>query len=337
MPDMNSVLVEQRRGNFVESSHRGAAVVVDADNRIIRSLGNVEQPILVNSALKLVQALPFIASGAAERWKCSDAEIALAASSQIGQEFQRNALKAWAARLGLPHTSVQCGAIEPHDRGARNALIRLGKQTTVFHGNNAGKHLAVLATALHLGEPLDGYLRTDHPAQVRIRRAVASAAGMDELPADGPFDRCGMPSIPISLRQLATASVRIGTGERLDAALSAAATRLVAAIRNEPTYLVGPDRLSTRICQITNGRVILKGGNEGAYTGVDAARGRGYAVKIDDGALRAADVAIIGLLIADCALECKELDAISKYASVPLKNGSGSEIGILTSTTAMHG
>jgi L-asparaginase II len=327
MTEANPVLVEQRRGDYVESAHRGAAVVVDVDGQIIRQIGDVERPLLINSALKLAQALPFIATGAAERWGCNNAEITLAAASQIGQEFQRNVLQAWLARLGLPPASLKCGNTEPYDRGARNALVKLGQRPGVFHNNNAGKHISILATALHLGEPVSSYLELNHPAQARIRRDVARALGLADTSHHGPVDRCMMPCVPLSLRQLSIVTVKIGTGQHLDADLALASSRLIMAIRAEPTFLGGPDRLSTSVCQITSGRVIVKGGNEGAYTAVDTFRGRGYALKIDDGAGRAADLAIISLMMSDSVFQIDELERVSNLTNLYLKSYTGDPIG----------
>lgn len=39
----NPVLAEVTRGNTVESRHRGAAIVVDADGAVVLSLGDVER------------------------------------------------------------------------------------------------------------------------------------------------------------------------------------------------------------------------------------------------------------------------------------------------------
>ena len=136
-----------------------------------------------------------------------------------------------------------------------------------------------------------------------------------------------MPSVPISLRHLATATARIGTTTHLNAANTAAANRLIAAIRDQPTFLVGPERLSTAVCQITKGRIIVKGGNKGAYTAVDTARRRGYALKIDDGAARAADLTIVWLLRSDGALATEESYCVSKGTKPTILSYSGHPIG----------
>src|SRR5256885_13486919 len=62
----NPVLVEVTRGALVESVHRGALAVSDARGRLRLKLGDVERPIFPRSALKPVQAVPLIESGAAD-------------------------------------------------------------------------------------------------------------------------------------------------------------------------------------------------------------------------------------------------------------------------------
>ena len=53
----NPVLVEVTRGKLVESRHRGAVAVADADGATVLGLGDVAAPIFPRSAIKAVQAL----------------------------------------------------------------------------------------------------------------------------------------------------------------------------------------------------------------------------------------------------------------------------------------
>ena len=56
----NPVVVEVWRGECVESRHRGAGAVVDADGRVAFAFGDVERPVFPRSAVKALQALPLI-------------------------------------------------------------------------------------------------------------------------------------------------------------------------------------------------------------------------------------------------------------------------------------
>src|SRR4051812_34332153 len=83
-PMTNPVLVEITRGPFVESIHRGALAVSDARGRLRMAVGDIERPIFPRSALKPIQAVPLVESGATEKFALSDEEMALACASHSG-------------------------------------------------------------------------------------------------------------------------------------------------------------------------------------------------------------------------------------------------------------
>ncbi|MFY7857628.1 MAG: asparaginase, partial [Rubrivivax sp.] len=74
----NPVLVHALRGGITESFHRGALAIVDADGGVMTALGDIDRPIFGRSAVKVLQALPLVASGAAEAFGLTDEELALA-------------------------------------------------------------------------------------------------------------------------------------------------------------------------------------------------------------------------------------------------------------------
>ncbi|HMN85204.1 MAG TPA: asparaginase, partial [Bauldia sp.] len=74
----NPVLVHVTRGAIVESRHRGAIVVVDAAGRRRAAIGDVEAAVFPRSAVKAIQALPLVESGAADRFGLGPAMLALA-------------------------------------------------------------------------------------------------------------------------------------------------------------------------------------------------------------------------------------------------------------------
>jgi len=69
----NPVLVEVLRGARVESRHSGAVAVMDADGGKVLALGDVAQPVYPRSAVKALQALPLIETGAADRYGVGEA------------------------------------------------------------------------------------------------------------------------------------------------------------------------------------------------------------------------------------------------------------------------
>src|SRR5262245_13119930 len=79
------VLVVITRGARVESRHRGAGAVVDADGRTVLALGDVTAPVYPRSAVKAIQALALVETGAADRYGLGTEELALACASHRGE------------------------------------------------------------------------------------------------------------------------------------------------------------------------------------------------------------------------------------------------------------
>jgi L-asparaginase II len=97
---------------------------------------------------------------------------------------------------------------------------------------------------------------------------------------------------------------------------------------NHPDLVAGTGRTCTTI--MTNvPNVIVKTGAEGVYAAVLPERQLGLALKVDDGAGRAASVALLALLAALQALDEKARRALSALARPRLHNHAGRPIGRL--------
>jgi L-asparaginase II len=296
--------------------------VVDAQGAVLRSLGDIDRSVLARSASKALWALPLIESGAADAAALSDAEIALACGSQIGRPEQTAAIAAWLRRLGLDVSHLECGIHPPFCQATRSALLREGQAFTALHHNSAGKHAGFLTTALHLGEPLAGYTRAAHPVQRRLLGVLEEMTALDLARAPRGVDGCGMPLTAVPLRALAYAMARFGAPAALAAPRRCACERICAALRAHPEMVVGPGRLSSEIIRATAGRVLAKGGAEGVFTAFVPHLAIGVALKIDDGANRAADVAILAILDALGALAPREREALQRHLEPVLHAGS---------------
>ncbi len=82
----NPVLINMTRGSVVESFHRGAVCIVRAEGEPVVALGDIDRPIYPRSAIKVLQALPLMESGAADAADFTDTELALACASHSGEE-----------------------------------------------------------------------------------------------------------------------------------------------------------------------------------------------------------------------------------------------------------
>ncbi len=108
----NPVLVEVTRGTQVESQHRGSVSVIDADGSTVLALGDVECRVFPRSAVKALQALPLIESGAADAFGFGDAELALACASHNGEPRHVETARAALAAAGLGELLLSCAEVD---------------------------------------------------------------------------------------------------------------------------------------------------------------------------------------------------------------------------------
>jgi len=289
----NPVLVEVTRGDAVESVHRGAIAIADSEGRLVHAMGDVETPVYPRSTLKPLQAIPLITCGAADSFGLGEAELALACASHSGEPFHVEAVACWLARIGAHPEDLACGPHAPLNEAAALALTGQGLAPTRLHNNCSGKHAGFLSVAKQIGAPFVGYEAPDGPVQRLVKTAIARFCGFDPLP--GARDGCEAPALRLPLSHLAQGMARFATGNDLTTEDANAARRLLAAMRAKPDYVAGHGRLCTRLTpRLADG--IVKTGAEGTYIAALPALGLGVALKIDDGAKRAAETALLASL-----------------------------------------
>jgi L-asparaginase II len=233
-------------------------------------------------------------------------------------------------RAGLGRDALACGVHEPMDPDAQRQLIRTGAQASAFHHNCSGKHAAMLATAVHAGEPIEGYWRPDHPVQVRIARVLEDLSGGRLGPKVRGIDGCSVPNWAMPLRGLAHAYARFAMPAGLGKARSSACRRIAEACWAHPDLVAGPGRLDTRIMSQLQGKVLMKSGAEGVYCGALPELGLGFAIKIDDGAKRAAEAAVVHVI-------ARFYPEAQAARSASLVNWQGLDVGTIRATSALDG
>ena len=184
---MNPVLVNVLRGGTVESFHRGALAIVDAEGALHTALGDIERPVFPRSAVKALQALPLVASGSADRWGLGDESLALACASHGGEPAHTRTAAATLAAAGLDESALECGTHWPSNEAASRALAAAGTAPGPLHNNCSGKHAGFLCVGCLMArqagrEPAEyvrGYLKPDHPVMKEISAALAAATGCD--------------------------------------------------------------------------------------------------------------------------------------------------------------
>jgi L-asparaginase II len=278
-------LVAIIRGDVVESLHHGAIAVVDTAGSVLASTGDPDTVTFVRSAAKPIQVLPLLESGAADRFRFTEEEVAVMIGSHGGEPRHLDAVRSILKKAGLEQDALSCGAHVPMHPPTAHELRARREAPTSLHNNCSGKHAAMLAQAVHLGEPIGTYLDPDHPVQVRIRSAATAFA---DVPADRlrtAVDGCSAPTFALPLRRAAQMFARLLSPEGLGDGLGQAARRAVAAMRAHPYMIAGTERLCTGLMESTGQRLIAKIGAEGFYGLGFERRGKGVgiAIKVADG------------------------------------------------------
>lgn len=292
------ILIEVTRGGLVESGHRGAVAVADSEGALLLALGDVERPIFPRSAVKAMQALPLIESGAADAYRLGEEELAVACASHSGEAVHVAAVRTLLAKAGLAESDLACGAHWPIGDHASRELARAGKSPSAIHNNCSGKHAGMLAVARHLGLPTRGYEKPDHPVQEAIRRILSETCGVRLGPDEMGIDGCSIPTFAFSLHGLATGFARLATGEHLPEARTRAARRLMQACFAHPVLVAGEGRFDTNLMRGLPGIVFAKGGAEGVHCAALPELGLGIAVKVDDGTKRGAEATLAHVIAA---------------------------------------
>jgi L-asparaginase II len=337
------VLVELWRGDIVESFHRGALAVVDTAGAVLRQGGDIDRPVYARSAVKGLQALPLVASGAAERFGLTDAELALACASHGGQPQHVATAAGMLAKAGLDADVLECGAHWPSNEHASRTLAANGATPCALHNNCSGKHSGFACLgALMAGDAdrarglLRGYVEPGHVVMREISAALESATGARLADAPRATDGCSTPTFGIPLRALAHAFARFGTGAGLTPDRARAAARLRAAVAAAPFMVAGTGRLDTRLMTHFGARVFCKVGAEGVYCAALPELGLGIALKMDDGnTARAAEVAIVALIESLLALDDADRAFVAPLRDVPLTNWNGRTVGRLAAAAEL--
>jgi L-asparaginase II len=331
----NPVLVEVTRAGIVESQHRGALVIADARGSVVLELGDGARPIFPRSAVKAFQALPFVESGAADRYGVAEEALALACASHNGEPEHVGVVRETLGRTGLDETCLECGAQLPTRESDRARLARQGARGGSVHNNCSGKHTGFLCLAAHMGVDPAGYVRPDHPAMRVVTAALDDMVGgvLDDRLCG--TDGCSIPSYAMPLRALATGFARLGTGEGLPPDRARAAARLRAAVAAHPFMVAGTRRFDTALMTAFGARAFTKTGAEGVFTGALPDLGLGFALKIDDGTTRASEVATAAIVEHFLDLDGAGRAALAPLARPRLKNWNGIHVGDVLPAAAL--
>lgn len=257
--------VEVTRGSVVESTHLVRACAADVDGHVVGEAapGDAEWHTFMRSAAKPFQAAPAAAAGVIERLGLTDRHLAIGCASHDGSPAPVRLVRDLLDAAGLDEFAVRAG-----DDG-QGGLIK---------HQCSGNHALALAYCVVMGWPTDTYLDRDHPVQVVMQEAVATAAGTEP---HVEADNCGMVAHRLPLRAIATAYARLGVGWDGLVGLDVVA----AAMRANPFVVREAGQPDSELMAASPG-LVAKVGAEAAV-GIGATNGVGVALRVVDGGYRA--------------------------------------------------
>jgi L-asparaginase II len=317
---INPIIAEVVRGGIVESRHRGAYCVVDQTGHVTAAEGAIAAAVYPRSAIKAFQCLAMIVSGAADRFGFSDEEIALACASHRGEPEHVRVARSMLKKAMNGEELYECGAHWPSDEKSRHALVRDGSASQQIHNNCSGKHAGMLALARQLGVDPRDYTKREHPVQRAIAKAIGVMCDCDLDSLAWGIDGCSVPTWAIPLRNVASGFARFCAPDHKPG------QRIIAAVRAHPFMVAGTGDFDTLMMQAVP-RVFVKSGAEGVYCACIPHAGLGIALKCDDGAGRAAEVAMASVLASLDVWTAEEKETLRHFRHHELRNWRKFDVG----------
>lgn len=323
-----SFRVESTRGDLVESVHAVSLAVTDSTGTLLASAGDPELVTYWRSAAKPFQAIPMVADGAADHFGLGADAIALACGSHSSEPAQVDLALRMLAAIGCSESDLACGPHTPLSAAVGELALRSGTVMTAAWSNCSGKHSGMLALTRHHGWPTAGYERAGHPAQERILDEVTRWTGASREEIVQGVDGCTTVCFGLPLRAMALAYARLGVSQE------PAAIRVKSAMLAHPELVGGTRRLCTDLMRESGERVLAKIGAEGVYSAAWAELGLGLTLKVADGDMRSAQVALLGVL-ARLAAEYEAalpLSRLAGYAEPIIRNTRQDATDVLRAT-----
>ena len=314
-------MAEVTRNGFTESTNYGVAVLINSSGEILQEWGNSNTLIYPRSALKPIQSLNLYKDGVAKSLGLSDNLIALTTASHHAENIHQKMINNWLKKINLKEKHLSCGPSWPWNiKDQFKAHSKYKVKRKIFH-NCSGKHCGHLAVSKYKNLPIKNYQNKDHPIQKDLIKLIEdlSKYKIKNIGVDG----CTMPNPLIPLKKFAFAVAQLADYKKLNE-YSTIAKRIFDSCVKFPEITGGSKSINSILTKLSKGKIFVKNGAEGVFVAIIPEQKSALAVKIIDGASRAAEVAIAGLL---SELKIINNEKINKIKKISIKNSANQIIG----------
>ncbi len=329
-PLQPSLLSVEFRGDIVENVHDGHIAVCNAQGKLLFFYGVPSVQVYGRSALKIIQALPLLETGAADHFQMSDRELALCASSHSGLPSHQAGVRSLLARIGCEISDLICGCGPPYSSNAHDEMLKSGEPMTAICNVCSGVHTGMLATAVFCNELTRGYEDIRHPVQKRVLDAVSDVTATPESAIQVGIDGCGIPTFALTLEGIARGFARMTRTSHFQTKRASAVKRMLDAYVRHPEMVTEEDSFATRLIRAFDGELIGKEGAKGVFALLHRTKGLGIAIKVADGTKESIPSAVMAILSQiDCLPNLPP--SLERYVKAELKNTCNDVIGRIES------
>lgn len=268
---MNKFRVDYIRDGLVEEFHEGLYML---SSELYET-----SPYYLRSCAKPLQATLLIDYGI----DLTSEELALCCGSHAGEECHIRIARQILEKFDIDESLLKCGVHAPLARSMQDKMLLRGEKPTAIHNNCSGKHIGFLVICKKKGWDMTTYDKPNHPLQIAIRDKINQ---MCEVEQSYPIttDGCGVPILSMPLKNML-----IGYKNLLNY------TPIIQAIRNNPYFFGGENRLDTEIIEKTD-NLIAKVGAGGLCIVFNIKIKEGFVVKINDCSMEARRIAVLELI-----------------------------------------
>jgi L-asparaginase II len=315
---MSELAVVYTRGPIVESVHQVSAAVVTTDGRLVGHAGDPGLATFWRSCAKPFALMPLVEDGGIERFHLDQAMLALACASHNAEPVHREIGARWLMAIGVTEADLSCGGHPSLWPALANEMIHDDITATPLWSNCSGNHAALLGLAALHGWPTEGYEQLSHPVHQRVIGTIAKWSGLSPEALQWGVDGCTAAVVALPLSAMARAYAQLGV------ATEKTAHAIRSAIVHQPYVVAGAERLDTVLMQAWAGRVLTKIGAEGVYSAALPTLGLGIALKVHDGDMVSACLALVAVLEATVArfgaTESWPLAELERWRTPPIRN-----------------
>lgn len=297
------------RGDGIEAVHYGSVAVVNAEGRLTHFFGDPTRVSMTRSAIKPIQLMPLLLTGAADHYGFDTRQLAIMCGSHIGSDEHRTVVYSNLERSGSRPTDLKCGTHWPLGMKEREDYPLADEDKDPMRHNCSGKHSGFLALSRFLKDDPKEYLDPENKAQTLVRRNLAAFCEVDEEILPRGIDGCSAPNYGLPLTGLAAAFMKIADLQGRSEEERTVLARVREAMTEYPEMVSGEGRFDLALARSFPGRLICKIGAEALEAIGLSDPPMGIVVKIHDGGERA--------LGAVCVEVLHQLGIIPKFDNFP--------------------